>query len=175
VFWTKGYECTSLHDLLKATGLSKSSLYQSFGSKHTLFERCLGYYRETFTSRMAAKLEDSDSGLDFLREVLSCVAAEADARGPRRGCLLINTATEFSGRDARVAKEVSLGTGRILDVFEKAIAKAQAAAEIDTADDARTLAQFVMTTISGMRAMVKAGMSRAALEKTAAIALKAMR
>lgn len=175
VFWTKGYESTSLQDLLKATGLSKSSLYQTFGNKHTLFERCLGHYRETLAEHMAEKLAAADSGLGFLREVLNAVAAEADARGPRRGCLLINTATEFAGRDARVAKEVKLGTGRILGVFEEAIAKAQATGEIDVAEEPRALAQFVMTTISGMRAMVKAGLPRAALEKTAALALKAMR
>lgn len=175
VFWTKGYESTSLQDLLAATGLSKSSLYQTFGNKHRLFERCLGYYRDTFASRLAARLAESASGLEFLRELLMSVAAEAASRGPRRGCLLINTATEFAGRDARVAQEVTQGTRRMLDIFESAVRQAQAAGEISAAEDARALAQFVMTTISGLRAMVKTGMPRASLERTAGLALKALR
>lgn len=175
VFWTKGYEATSLQDLLKATKLSKSSLYQTFGNKHALFERCLGHYRDTLAATMATRLEAAPSGAGFLHEVLMSVAAEAEARGPRRGCLLVNAATEFAGRDARVAKEITLGTRRILTVFETAIARAQAEGAIEAAADRAALARFVMTTISGMRAMLKAGMPRAALEETAAIALKALR
>jgi TetR/AcrR family transcriptional repressor of nem operon len=52
LFWRKGYEATSLQDLLKATGLSKSSLYQTFGSKRALFERSLDLYRREMVARM---------------------------------------------------------------------------------------------------------------------------
>jgi len=174
VFWVKGYESTSLQDLLQATGLSKSSLYQTFGSKHELFSRCLSYYRDTFAAGMAARLEAAGSGAAFLREVLMAVAAEAGQRGPRRGCLLMNTAIEFAGRDPQVAREVSLGTRRMLGIFEAAITRAQRDGEISTDADPRALAQFFITTISGMRSMVKAKASREELESTAEIALRAM-
>lgn len=38
-FWAKGYESTSLADLVEVTGLHKGSLYQAFGDKHTLLDR----------------------------------------------------------------------------------------------------------------------------------------
>lgn len=174
VFWVKGYESTSLQDLLQATGLSKSSLYQTFGSKHELFSRCLAHYRDTFAAGMAARLQAAESGATFLREVLMGVAAEAGQRGPRRGCLLMNTATEFAGRDPQVAREVSLGTRRMLGIFEAAIARAQREGEISADADPRVLAQFFITTISGMRSMVKAKASRGELQSTAEIALRAM-
>jgi TetR/AcrR family transcriptional repressor of nem operon len=175
VFWVKGYESTSLQDLLEATGLSKSSLYQAFGSKHSLFERCLGYYRDTTSSLIAARLAASTSGLRFLQELLMEVAAEAGVKGPRRGCLMINTATEFAGRDRQVAKEVSRGTRRMLEIFEAAIHRAQRDGEISATEDASSLARFVMTTISGVRAMVKVGMPRKSLEQMVHLALKALR
>lgn len=174
VFWSKGYESTSLQDLLRATGLSKSSLYQAFGSKHELFSRCLAHYRETFAAGMAARLEGAESGWAFLREVLMSVAAEAGQRSPRRGCLLMNTATEFAGRDPQLAREVTLGTQRMLDLFEAAIVRAQRESAIPADADVRALAQFFITTISGMRAMAKAGASRRQLEATVGIALRAM-
>jgi len=102
------------------------------------------------------------------------VAAEAAQRGPRRGCLLMNTAIEFAGRDPQVAREVSLGTRRMLGIFEAAITRAQREGEISTDADPRALARFFITTISGMRSMVKAKASREELESTAEIALRAM-
>lgn len=174
VFWIKGYESTSLQDLLQATGLSKSSLYQTFGNKHALFERCLTHYRDTFGSSMAARLDAAHSGAAFLREVLMSVAAEGERSGPRRGCLLMNTATEFAGRDPRIAKEVSAGTHRMRDIFEAAVVRAQRDGEISADASPRALAQFFITTISGMRTMVKARASRQELESTAEIALMAM-
>ena len=36
VFWEKGYVDTSIADLLKATGLKRSSLYNAFGDKRNL-------------------------------------------------------------------------------------------------------------------------------------------
>ncbi|MEO6714384.1 MAG: helix-turn-helix domain-containing protein, partial [Mycobacteriales bacterium] len=46
VFWERGYESTSVADLEIATGLSRSSLYQAFGSKRTLYQASLDRYKE---------------------------------------------------------------------------------------------------------------------------------
>ena len=43
-FWARGYEATSMADLMAATGLHKGSLYQAFGDKHALFIEALKRY-----------------------------------------------------------------------------------------------------------------------------------
>ena len=58
VFWRKGFEATSLADLLKATGLSKSSLYQTFTDKRSLFLAALETYRQDRMRHLRAKLND---------------------------------------------------------------------------------------------------------------------
>ncbi|UUZ81262.1 TetR/AcrR family transcriptional regulator [Paenibacillus sp. P26] len=46
VFWEKGYEAASIPDLLKAMGLSRSSLYETFTDKETLYLEALQHYKQ---------------------------------------------------------------------------------------------------------------------------------
>ena len=47
VFWEKGYEATSMQDLVDATGLLKGSLYGAFGGKQALYMIALAHYDHT--------------------------------------------------------------------------------------------------------------------------------
>jgi TetR/AcrR family transcriptional repressor of nem operon len=75
LFWCRGYEATSLQDLLTAMDISKSSFYQAYGSKHEIFERCLQLFRERHVRQMSMALEQSPSGKAFLRGMLRSVAS----------------------------------------------------------------------------------------------------
>jgi len=99
LFWQQGYEATSLHDLLKAMGLSKSSLYQGFGDKKELFLRCVNRYCEEVSARFVARLAEAESGLNFIKWVLLHAPAEAGQSESRRSCLRMNTASEFAQND----------------------------------------------------------------------------
>lgn len=174
VFWCRGYEATSLQDLLAAMNISKSSFYQAFGSKHELFERCLQAFRERQVGRMTAALERSSSGKEFLRSMLLSAAREATVNEQPKGCLIMNTATEFSGRDAVIAGLVDEGTRQFSGVFQKAIERAQADGEIAAEKNAEVLARYVVSTISGLKTMAKAGMPATAIEDVAEVALSAL-
>ncbi|MGE3597000.1 MAG: TetR/AcrR family transcriptional regulator [Dehalococcoidia bacterium] len=174
-FWLKGYEATSLQDLLRATGLSKSSLYQTFGSKHQLFERCLDFYQRSLGTDMAKRLDTADCGLVFLKDVLLTVIREADGKGPKRGCFLMNTASEFGGRDLAVASEVTRGTERMGKIFQTAIERAQRAGKVTKDLDTKALARYFMTNVSGLRTMVKAKAPREELRKVVEIIMSAFR
>lgn len=66
-FWAKGYEATSLQDLLHATRLSKSSLYQAFGGKQLLFGRCMESYTDQMVAMLRERLANSATPLAFIR------------------------------------------------------------------------------------------------------------
>ncbi len=174
VFWQKGFEATSLRDLLDAMGLSKSSFYQAFGSKHELFERCLVRFRNRQVGAMSRQLERSASGRAFIREVLAAHVDEAACGRPSKGCLLMNTATEFAGRDPGVGALVTEGTAALREVLSEAIRRAQAAGDIAPEAEVSALANYLLTTIAGLKAMVKAGTPPDVVAQVVDVALKAL-
>lgn len=174
VFWCAGYEAASLQNLLSAMDISKSSFYQAFGSKHALFQRCLMTFRERQVGRMKAALEHSPSGKAFLRTMLMAAAREAATAEFPKGCLIMNTATEFSGRDAIVADLVGEGARQFASVFQSAIERAQTDGEIAAEKDAEVLARYVVSTISGLKTMAKAGMPVKAIEEVAEVAMSVL-
>lgn len=91
----KGFEATSLDALTRAMGISRSSFYAAFGSKHGVLLKALERYSQT---RLRV-LEELATGPDTLREVLRALAGlEEDAHG----CLLVNCVTELAPRDPEI-------------------------------------------------------------------------
>ncbi len=174
LFWRKGYESTSLQDLLNATGLSKSSFYQAFKSKSRLFQRAIQHYKERLTDDLRAQRRQAGSGRAFIEALFRDVADETSGPDSRRGCLLMNTANEFAQSDADIARLVSNSLDRIVVIFEEAIRQAQSEGTIDQNKDARALAVYLLSNMSGLKSMVKAGADRATIEGIVDITLSAL-
>ena len=119
LFWQRGYEAASLQDLQAATGLSKSSLYESFGNKQSLFEAAFTRYFDSRSQQMRERLQRAESPLGFIRGCLLAVLEDAQQQPPR-GCMLVNVANEFSTGDPAVQPLIELATGRFRQVFEQA-------------------------------------------------------
>jgi len=119
VFWSQGYEATSLTDLARSMGLSKSSLYDTFGSKHDLFLESIDYYRENVSSQIRSII-----GIDApARQVIANVLGRAvdrilDPVG-KRGCLLNNTAVELGPNDEEAAARCSAGLAVVEETFHR--------------------------------------------------------
>ncbi len=97
VFWDKGYENTSMKDLIEATGLLKGSLYNSFGSKEKLFMACLKMYGNQSKKNYFSTQEDPKS---YLKNFFKRLVNEGKNKKFTKGCLIMNSCLEFSnGRD----------------------------------------------------------------------------
>jgi len=175
VFWRNGYENTSMQDLLDAMGLSKSSLYQAFGGKQALFERCMTHYGDEMIGALRAALQASPSGLAFIRQFLESVLDEARGVCEARGCLVLNTANEFARRNPRIAEAVAQGLGRFHDVLQAAVERAQQEGDIPKTSDAAMLANFLVSSMSGLKTMSKAGADEDTLRGIVEMSLKALR
>jgi TetR/AcrR family transcriptional repressor of nem operon len=158
VFWRKGYEATSLADLCEAMGMSKSTLYAVFGDKRQLFLSAIRAYSDDLLAELTKSYELSAAPLEFIEQVLRSVAREAGPRGERRGCLVMNSATEFAQSDRDVARIVSHTLEQMAGVFATALARARRDGKIRVGAPG-SMALYLVSTIAGMKTMVKGGRS----------------
>lgn len=171
LFWRKGYEATSLQDLLEVMDISKSSFYQAFKSKHALFQRCIERYREELSQQMRRELAATRSGRAFISAKLHGIAEETCGPDARIGCLMMNTASEFAQRDPMIAKLINHGVLTFTNIFEEAVKKGQAHNDIPKDKDARALASYLVTNMGGLRNMVKAGADAETVNRVADLTL----
>ncbi|MFI8929395.1 TetR/AcrR family transcriptional regulator [Streptomyces sp. NPDC053474] len=178
-FWAKGYEATSTQDLCDATGLGRSSIYNTFTSKHDLFRRSLNRYIDTMSAPQAEILEDTERpGFDRIRALYSRVVdSEFEYREDDRsiGCLTVNTVVELARRDADADALIQRDLDLRLRLLRIAIDAGKRDGTITARRDTDTLARFVNATIGGMRVSAQAGADRTTLESIAETALDALR
>ncbi|MFH9674166.1 TetR/AcrR family transcriptional regulator [Streptomyces sp. NPDC017405] len=177
-FWEKGYEATTTQDLCTATGLGRSSIYNTFKSKHDLFQRALHRYMTTMNAEQLHLLEDpARGGADRIRALFAAVL-DGDARnrpaGRSLGCLTVNTTVELAGRDAAAAGMLERDTARRLAALRAAVEAGRRDGSITSSRDPGDLARFLNAAVAGLRVSAQGGADRAALDAIAAIALDAL-
>jgi TetR/AcrR family transcriptional repressor of nem operon len=167
VFWSRGYHATALPDLLRATKLSRGSLYAAFGDKHSLFLRALDRYVADALTRMDRELDPGEGAVDGLRAYLAGYVDRTSAASGRRGCLLVATAMEMAGRDAEVDRRIAgffkAMEARVADAFSRAKAAGKLADGVEPSSAARILVCFV----EGLRVVGKTAPARVASQATA--------
>ncbi|MER7762283.1 TetR/AcrR family transcriptional regulator [Streptomyces sp. NPDC097619] len=158
LFWRRGYEATSLSDLVEHLGIGRASLYATFGSKHELYLKALDRYGEEQGPRMLAELSRPGPALPAVREVVRRFAAEAGSDGERRriGCFVTNTATELAPHDPAAARRVELSWEQAETLLHAALARAQAQGELPADRDPRALARMLLVLMQGLRVVGKA-------------------
>lgn len=174
LFWRNGYEHTSMQDLLDAMNISKSSLYQAFGSKRNLFERCIEHYGNQMTGHMREKLNQAPSGRAFIVGFLESVLDEARGLCEARGCLVLNTASEFAQRDPEITQSVNQELQRFRDVLQLAVRRAQKEGDIPPRRNAVMLANYLVNSMSGLKTLAKAGTSEDVLRGIISLVLKTL-
>lgn len=171
LFWRKGYEATSVQDLVETLGINRSSLYGTFGDKHALYLAAIDRYCQGVVDPAVAELDRASSPLDAIRRQFLAIPARAAKRGGRRGCLLCNAAVERAPADADVQSEVLGGLTRLGAAFRRALARARAAGEISTSIEPRALADYLLAGYFGLVVLAKAGRPPSQLRRTAELVL----
>ena len=141
VFWAQGYEHTSLVDLQRATGLSRSSLYAAYGSKRGLFRRASLSYLADVVDPLLQPMETPGASPATIADFFLTMAAvlrSPDTRFAKRGCFVLNTALELDQLDAEAIDMVTNYRLRVRTAIENALGSREA-------DDARQTRAEVLT------------------------------
>ncbi|MDA0667731.1 MAG: TetR/AcrR family transcriptional regulator [Planctomycetota bacterium] len=170
VFWEKGYEATSITDLLQAMGIQKGSFYDTYGSKRAVYLRSLEQY---FRSRII-QFQKEVEGLgpkEALVSMLNGILKECLSSVGTRGCFVVNCAVELAPFD----EDAQAITQRSLREHEKwvegLIRKAEAAGELPVSADPSGKAKALLAFILGLRVYARSGAPKSILRSHADQAL----
>lgn len=173
VFWDKGYEATSLSDLLDAMGIARQSLYDTFGDKHALFLEALDRYETQRVGRLHSCLEEAPSVTRAFRDMFEGLVDESEGE-KRRGCMGISAVVELAPHDPELAKSIAARQRGLEAVFFRALERAREKGELPPSKDTRALARFFVGALQGLRVAATADPKSAALRDMARIALQVL-
>lgn len=170
VFWAKGYDATTMADLLAATGLSKSSLYETFGSKRDLFLAALSSYCDQRTQMMQELLQSRATGREAIAAFFALIVEQARQEDHPFGCLSCNEAAQMEAHDTEVRRVVARDLDAMEAAFADAIRRGQSDGSVAPGLDPLRHARFLNTLHHGLQIMARTR-SLERMEAAAAVAL----
>ncbi|QDO97052.1 TetR/AcrR family transcriptional regulator [Ferrovibrio terrae] len=163
LFWEQGYAATSMEQLVVAMGISRQSLYDTFGDKHRLFLAAMDSYCAMLDDAMLRPLRAPDAGLQALHEAGLAIIDFLVRYPKRRACLMANTTLELAPHDAEIAVKVRAHMDNMAAAFRHALINARTRGEIAASSNADALAKYLVGMAHGLMVMAKSGADRDAL------------
>ncbi len=155
LFWYKGYNGTSMQDLVDSLGISRSSLYDTYGDKHALFIKALEKYKESASGEMSSIVSNSVSAKEAIKQLFAFTTRELLSDEQHKGCFMVNSAIEVAPHDKEVSDMICQNDQQVENAFYQAIKKGQESGEVTSKQNARALARFIVNTVKGLRVSAK--------------------
>ncbi len=171
VFSKKGYDSTSLADLIEATGINKGSLYNAFKGKGDLFVRSLLKYDEEHRQYLA-ELEAMDDPKTALTTFFDSLVEFTVGDVEKRGCFIVNTAGDLTGHSDKVKDIVCNSLGRLEAFFRRCIEVAQARGDMPRSIEPQSVARALLGLTVAIRLLGRGVFGRPQLEMMAREAIR---
>lgn len=171
LFWERGFEATSMALLTERLGIGRASLYATFGDKHQLYLAALRRYLQTRDPDPLELLSRPGPVVPAVRALVEAYVQESLTDERRRGCLVVNSATELLPHDQPVTQLVESSWQSLETALSSALIRARAQQELPHDRDPRALARFLLVFLQGVRVLGRATPDPDRLRDAAAQAL----
>lgn len=174
VFWARGYEATSMQNLVEHMGINRQSLYDTFGDKHSLYLEALDRYQEVESRRIFELLEKPGSVKKALKKLFTGVIEGSLCEGQRRGCLMNNAMSELAGRCKATAEKTRHNMAAVEEAFYRALLRGKKEGELKDLRDPRAVARFLYNSFQGLVLTAKATQDRKTLDDVVKVTLSVL-
>lgn len=174
IFHQKGYNGTSIDEILKATGLSRSSLYDSFGDKHNLYLQSLEYYKSTTNNGLKEVGKKKLNGLEKIEYVFDEVINHLIKNPHDNGCLMVNAAAEMSKQCDKTSQVVCNNKEEVEGLFNMWVEEAQSEKIVTLSKPSKSYGQFLFNTLCGLKVMSQSGATKSELNNIVKISIDAL-
>lgn len=151
VFHLKGYNATSMQDLVEVTGLNRSSIYNSFGNKLSLFLECLKDYQNKYQKKTSSTLIKAKNPIEAIRAIFNLYLTEIVIDEDKKGCLIINCKSEMANQELSINNFLNQNQEQTLLLFEGLVYEGQNEGLINSKQTAKDYSLFLFSSIQGFR------------------------
>ncbi|MFX3616476.1 MAG: TetR/AcrR family transcriptional regulator [Sporolactobacillus sp.] len=143
VFWRKGVDEASIADLLKEMKISRSSMYEAFGSKDKLLLEAIQCYMDDREAEREVLRDSGDVRLSIRRYFENHIERVFDENEPD-GCLITNTAASIDHQSALVQQAVETNSKDIAAALTSLLEKGKASGQISPQIDSKKWAFLLL-------------------------------
>jgi len=174
LFWHKGYNGTSMQDLVDGLGISRSSLYDTYTDKHTLYVKALESYQNSAARKIQEIINKPGPVKETIKQLLQLAIGELLCDQQHKGCFMVNAEVEVAPHDTEVNDLVSKNEQQMEQAFYQVIQKGKDSGEIKNRQDARALARFIFNAVKGMRVTAKSITDRSVFDDIIKLTVSAL-
>jgi len=153
VFWEKGYEATSISNLIESTGINRGSLYNAFGGKRQLFTQSLLKYDTETRRAFIAQLEALDNPKLAFKTLFDTLVQQSKKDIQPKGCFLVNTSIEIASHDKETRDIVTQGFMEFEAFFRRGIEVSQTRGDMPSTLDASSTAKTLFSLVIAIRVL----------------------
>ncbi len=165
LFWSRGYNATSMEDLVSGLGISRSSLYDTYTDKQSLFIKALENYQQIGYAKMQETANHPGPAKETVKKLIELATEGLLAGKQDKGCFMLNAGVEMAPHDKTVNNLVRRNDQLMEDLFYQVIQKGKKKGEIKTRRDTNALARFFLNTIKGLQVTGKSGKDKSVFDE----------
>lgn len=171
-FWDRGYEGTSMADLVAALGIASARIYAAFGSKEDLFRQAVALYQAREGGFVERALAEEPTALAAAARILHEAIETYTRPGKPWGCMVVTAATNCAAENEPIGTWLSERRRVQMEAIEQRLQRAVSEGELLADTDANALGDTFAAIMHGLSVQARDGVSRERLFKVARLAMQ---